>query len=380
MQIIKKTILMASCSLLLSSCFLFDKDNTPTPAPIPDFTPEVSPVLHWTSGAGAGTGDEYLKMPPSIGNKAVFISGVKGSIAAIDKNAGRKLWQTETGLPITTGTAAGEGLVVAASRRGDVIAVNQETGQTIWKISLTGEILATPAIGSHQVVVKMIDGHVYGLSAADGHQLWSYQQTEPALILRGASTPIIRDRSLIIGFANGNLSKLSLDGQLAWTQALAIPEGAFAIQRMIDVDADPVIYDHRIYAATYQGRINSLDWTSGRTLWSHDISSYTGMIADSNAVYISDAKSHLWAFNADTGLVNWRQIKLEYRIVSGPAVMGNYVVVGDAQGYLFWLDKKDGHFVAKANAGAPIYAAPVVENNVLYAVTNKGALVAYTLS
>ena len=149
---------------------------------------------------------------------------------------------------------------------------------------------------------------------------------------------------------------------------------------MIDVDADPVIFEHHLYAATYQGKIASFDWLSGNTLWSHDISSYTGMTADNNTVYISDAQGIIWAFNADSGLVNWRQTELNARIVTGPAVLGNYLVVGDAEGYLHWLGKNDGHLAARQRVGSAIYAAPVVENNVVYTLTNEGYLAAYTLN
>jgi outer membrane protein assembly factor BamB len=270
--------------------------------------------------------------------------------------------------------------VVVGSRKGDVIALNQANGRQLWRQTIPGEILANPAVSDDVVVIKAVDGYTRALAVNDGHELWAFQQVEPNLILRGASTPIIRDRALIIGFANGNLAKLNLrDGQMLWLQTIAVPEGAFAIQRMIDIDANPIIFDHHIYAATYQGKIASLDWTSGRVLWGHDISSYTGMIADSDAVYISDARSFVWSFGADNGLANWRQTKLEYRTVSGPAIMSDYVVVGDGQGYLHWLSKRDGHFAARVKIGSAIYAAPIAENNVLYVLSNNGNLSAYTL-
>ncbi|HEX4044718.1 MAG TPA: PQQ-binding-like beta-propeller repeat protein, partial [Gammaproteobacteria bacterium] len=182
-----------------------------------------------------------------------------------------------------------------------------------------------------------------------------------------------------LGFANGNLAKFSLrEGQLIWTRPIATPEGAFAIQRMIDIDADPLVFQHTIYAATYQGNIASLDWTSGQSMWTHKISSYTGMAADQNTIYITDAQGYLWAFNAENGTVKWQQKQLAARILTGPAVLQNYVVVGDAQGYLHWLDKRDGHFVAREKI-RPLYTAPVVQGDVVYIYTHNGYLSAYTL-
>ena len=379
---LKNSLIFLIAPLFLIACSgFFDKDNTPAPTPLTNITPEIKPHRLWTTQTGSGTGDEYLKMNPVVSASAIFTASSTGMVTAIDKINGHVIWQTNTHLPIAAGAAANNGILAVGSRQGDVWTLEQRDGKPLWKTSVPGEILAAPAIQADIVVVKTIDGFVYGLSAKDGHSVWSFKQTEPNLILRGASVPVIRDGDALVGFANGNLAKLDVqEGQLLWLQTIAIPEGAFAIQRMIDIDANPVLFEHRIYAATYQGKISSLDWASGRVLWTHDISSYTGMIADNSAVYISDAKSLVWAFNAENGFVNWRQNQLEARIVSGPATMGHYVVVGDAQGYLHWLDKTDGHFAARDFVGSAVYAAPIAENNRLYVLTSNGALIAYTIN
>ena len=61
------------------------------------------------------------------------------------------------------------------------------------------------------------------------------------------------------------------------------------------------------------------------------------------------------------------------------AIDGSYIVVGDAQGYLHWLDKRDGHFAAREYLGAAIFAKPLVDNRVLYVLANNGTLAAYQL-
>jgi len=375
-----KFLILNLSALLITACSLFDKDNTPEPKPLTQFTAEISPRLIWTARAGSGVNDEYLRMGPSVGPRAIYTTSLSGTVTALNKANGHLFWQTETNVPVTTSPGIGDGLVVVGSRKGDVIALQESDGRIRWKTTINGEVMAKPAIKDGYIVIKAVDGYTRALSTRDGHELWVFQQVEPSMILRGASSPIISNRSAIVGYANGNLAKLGLNsGQLHWMQTVAIPEGIFPIQRMIDIDADPIVYGQHIYAATYQGKIAALGWESGSIRWSQDISSYTGMIADSNAVYVSDAKSHLWRFNAANGAVGWRQEKLEARVITGPATMGNYVVVGDAQGFLHWLSKQDGHFVGRQFAGSAIFAAPIVENDVLYAITNKGYVLAYQL-
>jgi outer membrane protein assembly factor BamB len=211
--------------------------------------------------------------------------------------------------------------------------------------------------------------------------LWHYHQTEPALILRGGSAPLIYGQDVIAGFENGNLAKLTLnEGSMIWQTTVAIPQGSFAIQRMVDIDADPVIYNHHIYVATYQGKIASIDMGAGKALWEHEMSSFTGLTVDDNRAYVSDAKSYLWAFDRETGRVDWRQSELEARNISGPTSMDNYIVVGDGEGYVHWLSKIDGHFVARARASnSAIRVSPIVDNGIVYVLTKEGYISAYKL-
>lgn len=366
-----------SCSLIACAGF-FEKDNTPSPAPLPPDTAEVKSRLLWSTSTGAGVGKEFLKESPALGETAIFTASLRGTVTAVNKDNGRINWQVETRVPLTSGVGLGEDMLVVGGAAGEVIALRQMDGCELWRVNVPGEILAKPAIAHEFVIVKTVNGILYALSAADGHELWTFHQFEPNLILRGSSSPLIRGDSVIAGFANGNLTKLNLhSGELRWLKTIALSEGAFAVQRMIDVEADPIVYDHHIYAATYQGNIASLDWASGKILWSHTISSYTGMAADDDAIYISDAESNVWAFNADSGLVNWRLNQLRYRGLTAPVIMGDYIVMADAEGYLHWVGKCDGHFAGRASVGGHIFSAPLVEDNVVYALTTSGYLAAY---
>lgn len=382
----KKTLKKASIAALtlaLSACnTFFDKDNTPPPSPLSSFTPEANVQTAWSVSTGSGVGSDYLKLVPAVTDTQLFTANPDGTVTATDRNTGRSLWRVNTHTSISAGPTAADGLVLIGDRNGIVLALRQQNGDIAWKSEASSEILAAPAAAQGVVLIKSVDGRLSAFSETDGHPLWHYQQTEPTLILRGASTPKITQNAVFVGFANGTLSKLTLQGgNQLWQQTIAVPQGAYTIQRMVDIDADPVIFNDRLFAATYQGRISALAPSSGNELWSYEISSYSGIAADQNRVYVSDAKSHIWAFDAESGAVDWRQPKLEARNITGPAVMGNYIVVGDAQGYLHWLNKKDGHFVARTKvSGSGIIATPVVSNNTLYVVTTDGRLAAYTIT
>ncbi len=383
MKMINKILMTSLFCLSLTACNtgLFDKDNTPAPSALVNFTPTVKVHANWYTRTGSGSAKDFLKLVPGSNGQTIYTTNHNGTVSANNKTNGKSIWETQTQLSITAGVGVGDNIVVVGGREGDVAALSQTTGKIVWRAKTSTEILAAPAINQGITLVKAIDGKITAYASQDGHLLWAYQQLEPNLILRGSSTPQINKHTAVIGFANGNLIKLDLqDGSLLWQKAMAIPEGSFTIQRMIDIDANPLLDGNRIYAATYQGRISALDLSSGQELWTHEISSYTGIAADNKQLYITDAKSHVWAFDTNSGNVDWRQPQLEARSLTAPVVMDNAIVVGDGEGYLHWLSKQDGHVIARTRVNrSGIVATPIVENNILYVLTKDGHLAAYSL-
>ncbi len=373
---------MTAFAASLCACgSFFDKDNTLPPAPLVDFKPEAKPHVLWNRSTGWGAGNGFYTYVPAITDTTIYTASKNGYVTATYKTTGKTLWRMNTDAQISAGPAASNQIVIVGSRGGDIFALHASNGSIAWKTHTSSEILAAPVIGHNVVLIKAIDGKLSAFSADDGHPLWQYQQTEPTLILRGASAPQISNQSVIAGFANGNLAKLSLrNGNLIWLQPIAIPDGIFPIQRMIDIDADPVIAGNRVYVATYQGQIAALELSSGRVIWTHSLSSFTGMAVDNTRVYVTDAKSDLWAFDKNNGKLVWQQTQLEARNLSGPALLDNNIIVGDAEGYLHWLNTNDGHFVARTRVDlSGIFASPIVDNHIIYVVTKDGQLAAYTL-
>lgn len=377
-----KPITLLLCCMTLSACgTFFDKDNTPTPAPLVSIKEEIHPKPLWSTHTGGSIAShDYLKLVPAFQNNTLFTTDQAGQVTAVDATTGKVRWITRTGLNTTSGPGLGDTTVLIAGHDGDVMALDQTDGKRRWLSRVSSEILSPPTASNGIVLVKSIDGELTALSEAEGQLLWKYIQNEPTLFLRSGSAPKVAKNNVFVGFSNGNLAKLTLNqGNLLWKRTIAIPSGSFAIQRMVDIDADPSIVDHRIYVATYQGKIAALEIGSGQEIWSTDISSYTGLAANNHQVVVSDAQSHLYAFDALSGHTDWEQPQLESRNISGPALIDQYLVVGDGEGYLHWLNQQDGRIVARTKVGGAILAAPIVNDRTVYVLTRDGRLSAYAL-
>jgi outer membrane protein assembly factor BamB len=74
----------------------------------------------------------------------------------------------------------------------------------------------------------------------------------------------------------------------------------------------------------------------------------------------------------------WKIEALENRQLTRPAIYGDFVVVGDYEGYLHWIGIDDGEFAARTKVGGKGFTgAPVVAGGNLYVYTRKGELAAY---
>ena len=78
------------------------------------------------------------------------------------------------------------------------------------------------------------------------------------------------------------------------------------------------------------------------------------------------------------GTERWRTDALIRRGLSGPAVHGESVVVGDFEGYLHWLDRGTGQLLARTRAGSDrISNAPVAVNGFVLVQDDGGTVSAY---
>lgn len=355
-------------------------DNTEPPTPLVELETLAEIIELWSKNTGEGSSKQFLKLTPSHSQGKVFVADARGNLACLDANNGNTLWKNDVDLTISGGPGTNEKLTLIGSDEGDVLAYASESGEFIWQAKVSSEILAAPQEANDIVVVRTIDGRIFGLDANDGSRLWIYERTMPALTLRGTSNPVITGDVVIAGFDGGRLSAIELfTGKLIWETSISLSSGRSQLERMVDIDSDPVIIGNDIYVATYQGRLASVALETGRITWTRDISSYAGFTSDGKIIYITDDKSHVWALDRATGNSLWKQENLYARQATAPATIGNLVVVGDLEGYLHWMDKDNGQFVARTQISkSAIIAPPVAVEDVVYAYSSDGTLSAYT--
>lgn len=368
-----KVFMALAAAFLLAACGGSRIVREP-PAPLVDFVPEARVNALWVTDIGAGADKEFVKLSPFIDGGAVYAADTRGKVSAMEADTGKRKWSTDVEKHVTGAVGGGEGLVVVATRKGEVVALGEADGKRVWIANVSSEVLAPPAVRDGVVVVQTVDGKLYGLSAKSGERLWVYTRSEPALSLRGTSAPIIFADGVLTGFASGKIVAVQLkNGRLLWEHTVAEPHGRNEIERLVDVDISPLVAGDKLFAASYQGRIVAINLRTGAIVWSRDISTYSGMSADRSNIYVTDENGYVIALDQRTGASVWKQDKLRGRGLNAPTVVDGNIAVGDFEGYVHWLSRDDGHFIARYRlGGGAIRAKGLARDDTLY-IASQGA-------
>jgi outer membrane protein assembly factor BamB len=244
---------------------------------------------------------------------------------------------------------------------------------------VSGEVLAEPLVTGDRVIVRTVDGRLRALEAATGKEQWSAEEPVPRLSLRGTAPPALAGEAVLAGFDSGKVVAVSLaTGDVLWQSQVSTPRGRSELERLADVDSAVRVEGEDGYAVGYQGRVVMFALGSGQVWWGRDLSSYRGLALDADQLYVSTSDGSVVALRRRDGTVLWQQEGLKRRGLSTPAVVGEAIVVGDFEGYLHWLDRDTGKFVARERPGKErISAAPVVDGRQVYVIGEGGRIVAY---
>lgn len=369
-------IAIVAAALLLSGCS--DDEDLYLPNPLVDIENQFETQILWSTDIGDGLGERSGKISPVYAYKKIYIADGEGKVAAVNPDNGKIIWETNSELPIAGGPAVASRIVAVGTSQGEVLVLDAETGEEVWRAQVSSEVISSPAIGEGHVAVRTVDGKVYAFDAKTGEQKWFYDESLPALTLRGNSAPVIASGGVISGFANGKLSVFLLsNGQPAWEKRIATPLGSSEIQRLVDVDLKPLVIGPTIYIGSFNGNLAALDLRNGEFQWQRELSTFQDMAVGELLLFVTHENSYLSAVNRANGVIIWTQKDLHRRQLTTPGVLGEYAIAGDFEGYVHWMSIRTGEIVSREHIDSSgISAVPLIIGDKAIMYTRDGELVA----
>ncbi|WP_242388689.1 outer membrane protein assembly factor BamB [Kosakonia cowanii] len=376
---------------LLSGCSLFNsEEDVVKMSPLPVVENQFTPTTSWSTSVGNGIGKYYSTLHPAFADGVVYAADRHGVVKALSIDDGREIWSvnlaekdgwfsTHAAL-LSGGVTVSGGKVYIGTEQAQVYALNASDGSVAWKTGVVGEALSRPVVSDGLVLIHTSNGQLQALNEADGAVKWTVNLDMPSLSLRGESAPTTAFGAAIVGGDNGRVSAVLMQqGQLIWQQRISQANGPTEIDRLSDVDTTPVVVNGVVYALAYNGNMTALDLRSGQIMWKRDLGSVSDFVIDGNRIYIIDQNDRVLALSTDGGVTLWTQSDLLHRNLTSPALYNGYIVTGDSEGYLHWINVEDGRFVAQQKVDSSGFLTePVVAGGKLLIQAKDGTLYALT--
>jgi outer membrane protein assembly factor BamB len=365
---------LTGCSTLSSLNPFASKSKINLPAPLAELKGSMAVRTAWKLDIGKAK--DYI-FSPAIADNTVVVAGADGAIARVEAATGRVVWRIKAGSDLSAGVGTDGTLIAVGGADGKLLTFDMD-GKRLWSAELSSEILSSPVVAQGVVVARSIDNRIVGFDAKTGARKWTVQRAAPALTLRIAPGMTVAGSDVIVALPGGKLVSLILaTGAPRWEVEVGVARGATELERVTDLGGTPVIFENEVCAVAYQGRVACFDLATGSNRWARDLSSEVGVAVDQRFVFAPDDKGALFAFNRDGGVSAWKNDKLSYRRLSTPVSYGRAVAVGDYKGFIHFLSREDGAFLARAATdGSAVTSTPLVAGSNLIFQTQNGTVTA----
>ncbi len=376
----------AAVALVLAGCSNMNPMNwfssTPAgakPAELPALSNPLPVKTLWSTSVGSAG---IFVFTPVLSEGSVYAAARDGTVVRMDAASGKVIWKANAGTRLSSGVGTDGKLLAVGSDEGVLVVLDAEKGSMLWRARVSSEMLATPKIAGGLVLARTADSRIFAFEVADGKRRWVYQRAAASLIVRSPAGITVGDGRVYGGFAGGKLVSIDLEtGALRWEATVSQPKGSTELERVSDISGDPALLGREVCAASYQGRAACFELQSGNQVWAREMSTLNGMSIDARYAYVSDVRGAVNSLDRTNGRSVWKQDRLTWRELSLPLPLGTEIVAGDLFGFVHFLARDSGAFVARAATdGSAIRAAPVrLPNNAVLIQTLNGGLFALSL-
>ena len=348
----------------------------------------------WSVQIAGGSKRERLAASPVVAENRLFVMDVEGTITAFAADTGSKLWAVSTvkdkenaSARFGGGASVESGRVYATNGLGDVVAVDAASGAEVWRAHPAGPLRGAPTIANGQVYVVTQDNQLFALGQEDGKVVWTASASLETQGVFGVAAPAAAQGTVVAGFSSGELNAYRYENGLSvWGDVLSRSTITVSVSSLSDIDAEPVIDQGRVYAVGQGGRMVAMDITSGTRLWEQNIAGISTPWVAGEWIFVVTDDARLLCISRGSGKVRWISQLAHFQNEkkksgpiswSGPILAGGRLVLVNSEGEIVSASVTDGTVSSTVRHGEGMTLAPVVANNTLYILDDKGRITAY---
>ncbi|MBP5244678.1 MAG: PQQ-binding-like beta-propeller repeat protein [Succinivibrio sp.] len=358
------------------------------------FAPVESPEIDnafkvdhvWSVGT-QGTDRFFSQLVPCVYGNSMYVAGREGKVYAIDASTGKKIWTVDLSdekendnkrsSRLNGGMSASEQYVAVGSENGYIYVLNRQNGSIYFKYYLGLEVLTRPAFSADGTKIFVLDakGSLNAFDLLKKERMWVSGDNTDNLHLRSQSKPLaVGNEMVIVGTPTGRVLMISqLDGFVLNQVVVGQNNGSSDLDRMSDVSSTPLLLGNEMYTTAYNAGFVEYSFAKNAITGRLAYHSSKDLAYDDNFFVITGDNGHIYCVRRSDNVEVWSNTQLSYRNVTAPAIYGNFVVVGDLEGYVYFLNLNNGKILTKISVSSdPIYVAPLVVGNSLVVYSSSG--------
>ncbi|ATE63511.1 PQQ-like beta-propeller repeat protein [Rhizorhabdus dicambivorans] len=348
----------------------------------------------WDRKIAGSDSKKRLGAGPVVGGGRVYVMDVNATIHAFDLRSGAPAWTATLGDKdgnksslFGGGVSFANGKVYATNGVGDAAAFDAGTGSQLWKVRPGGPLRGAPSIGNDAIYVMSQDNQLFALKDSNGEQIWTASGSLENAAVFGVAAPAIGQGTVVAGFSSGELSAYRYEnGRPVWNDSLSRTSISTSVASLVDIDASPVIDQGRAYAIGQGGRMVAMDILTGQRLWEINLAGIETPWVAGEWVFAVTDDAKIVCIARNSGRIRWQTQLTRYKDAkkrnkpigwSGPVLAGGRLIIVNTLGQIVNIGLEDGKIGTITKLGDTIYQAPIVADNTLLVMTDKGKLVAY---
>ncbi|MBO9711302.1 PQQ-binding-like beta-propeller repeat protein [Sphingomonas sp.] len=348
----------------------------------------------WTVNIPGSNKRERLASAPVVSGNKLFAMDVDGSVHAFAADSGARLWEVSTvkdkenrTARFGGGVSAEEGRVYATNGLGDVVALDAANGSELWRARPGGPLRGAPTVANGSVYAVSQDNQLFALDASNGTVQWTGSGSLESQGVFGAAAPAAAQGTIVAGFSSGELNAYRYEnGRGLWSDVLSRSSISTSVSSLSDIDAEPVIEQGRVYAVGQGGRMVAMDILSGNRMWEQNIAGISTPWVAGEWIFVVTDDARLICLARGSGKVRWIAQLKHYKNTKkskgliewfGPVLAGGRLVLVNSEGQIVSASVADGSLTGAIEAKGDFMLAPIVANNTLYLLDEKGQISAW---
>jgi outer membrane protein assembly factor BamB/predicted phosphodiesterase len=345
--------------------------------------------LKWIVNAGSSIG----MCSPIFSGGQLFMAaiddyGENNYLLAYNAATGELSWKYKTDGPVKNSICIEGDHLMATDEGGIAYAINIKTGKPVWKRDLeihNVPLLVTGGVVHNGVYYCGFGNYLSALDCKDGRLIWknnSWNGGEGTTstmtvcgntLIAGSNWRALYGHDLETGAKKWEVSKDGIrfcNGTASYVHDTMF----FAAERAI-IKMDPVSGSvYSVNPVPYDLQVASTPLVTDKMI-------VTGTSAEGLVAYDRYSLKEIWKVKPGVSLVYTAPYSKPYAatVETSPVLIGDIIVTGASDGYLYAVDQDNGRIITKINLGAPVFGKACLADNLLFVTDFSGNISCFTV-